>query len=82
MQEVAAAGTISRAHNLAGNGSFQLRPRHLERPKTFHFSLTVFLWWKYLPAEAVACWEERKIILTLDGIIFFSKIICQEKKNR
>lgn len=35
MQEVAAAVTIRRAHYLAGNGSFQLRPRHLERPKNF-----------------------------------------------
>ena len=40
MQEVAAAVSIRRAHYLAGNGSFQLRPRHLERPKTFHFVLT------------------------------------------
>lgn len=40
MQEVVAAVTIRRAHNLAGNGSFQLRPRHLERPKSFHFSAT------------------------------------------
>lgn len=42
MQEVAAAVTIRRAHYLAGNGSFQLRPRHLERPETFHFSLARF----------------------------------------
>lgn len=35
MQEVAAAVTIRRAHNLAGNGSLQRRPRHLERPKNF-----------------------------------------------
>lgn len=31
------------AHYLAGNGSFSLRPRHLERPKTFHFILTDLL---------------------------------------
>lgn len=46
MQEVAAAVTIRRAHYLAGNGSFQLlRPRHLERPKSFHFltALSPFL---------------------------------------
>lgn len=39
MQEVAAAVTIRRAHYLAGNGSSHLRPRHLERPKTFLFWL-------------------------------------------
>lgn len=39
MQEVAAAVTIRRAHYLAGNGFSRLRPRHLERPKTFLSSL-------------------------------------------
>lgn len=40
MQEVAAALAITPAHNLAGNGSSRLRPRHLERPKSFHVSAT------------------------------------------
>lgn len=51
MQEVAAAVTIRRAHYLAGNGSFQLRPRHLERPETLHFSLTLYLWWTYFSED-------------------------------
>lgn len=41
MQEVAAALAITPAHNLAGNGSSRLRPRHLERPKSFCVSATV-----------------------------------------
>lgn len=35
MQEVAAAVTIRRAHYLAGNGSVQLRPRHLKASQKF-----------------------------------------------
>lgn len=39
MQEVAAAVTIRRADNLAGNDSLQRRPRHLLRSKNVRVSV-------------------------------------------
>lgn len=82
MQEVVAAVTIRRAHNLAGNGSFQLRPRHLERPKSFHFSATG------ASAENISLRQRTRVnrkggkTILLFKLIIFRKFFTIKQRNR
>lgn len=71
MQEVAAALAITPAHNFAGNGSSRLRPRHLERPKSFHVSATTE---NMLPAHV----EMRK---ALGGLTVAANYSASESRN-